>query len=146
MDESEFWEIIDSSVRAEMHEAVTEIENRLESLSGDEIKSFHDHLSEALFKLDRKDLSESGYRFLGAYEADGQSADDFLFARCAVLLSGSEVFARVLADPSAFGVAWDWCGQDVLNVISEAFEEVTGDAWEYDSPVSYETGSNIESW
>ncbi|WP_395298513.1 DUF4240 domain-containing protein [Kitasatospora hibisci] len=146
MDRSDFWRIVDSSVGPEMHETVTEIEGKLESLSGDEIKSFHDRLSEALFELDRRDISEAGFRFSGAYEADGQGNDDFLFARCAAVLSGSKVFNQVLADPSTFATAWDWCGQDILNVIEEAYEDVTGDAWDYESPVDYETGSNADAW
>ncbi|MFF8773064.1 DUF4240 domain-containing protein [Kitasatospora sp. NPDC015120] len=146
MDRSEFWRIVDSSVSPDMHETVTRIEEKLESLSGDEITSFHDRLSEVLFDLDRRDLNEAGYSFSGAYEADGQGDDDFLFARCAVVVSGSKVYQEVLKDPSAFATAWDWCGQDVLNVIEEAYEEVTGDVWEHDSPVDYETGSNTAAW
>ncbi|MEK2491061.1 hypothetical protein WN990_16015 [Kitasatospora purpeofusca] len=40
MDRSEFWRIVDSSASPEVHETVTEIEEKLEALSGDEIKSF----------------------------------------------------------------------------------------------------------
>ncbi|MEV6955515.1 DUF4240 domain-containing protein [Streptomyces sp. NPDC051183] len=146
MDRNEFWKIIDSSLNPEMHETITAIEEALESLSGAEITSFHDRLSEVLFALDRKDLNDVEYRFFGAYEAAGESPDDFLFARCAVVASGSAEYNGVMADPSAFAKAWDWCGQDLLNVIEEAYEEVTDEVWEYESPVNYETGSNAKAW
>lgn len=69
--------------------------------------------------------------------------DLFLYTRCAVVAAGRSTFSRVRADPTAIAGTWyAFDGEHLLTVAPTAYQRITKDEWDYDTTVSYETGSN----
>lgn len=151
MPEPDFWEIVRSNHHVRPNEQCALIQERLCQLNRKEIEDFSDRLAEILFRLDRKELAD--IPVAGATSGSGrpvkQSEDRFLYARCAVVLSGPDAFTQVLAraqDFSPFTSDEAAAAEELLEVAPAAFEEVTGEEWDHIEPHDYETGSNVEGW
>ncbi|MFI6233183.1 DUF4240 domain-containing protein [Micromonospora sp. NPDC050784] len=106
------------------------------------IIDFAEMLAFTLHQLDRRVLAEAPH-------ADGLSDDDFLYARCAVVVAGPAAFAAVLADPAAFArftTEEAAHAESILDVPSNAYQKATGKEWEHVEEYDYETGSNEQWW
>lgn len=104
------------------------------------IRAFAETLAAKLFALDRPGLLEHDSSGIGL------SADVHLYLRCAIICSGPAAWAAALEGPVSEGLLGSGAGERLLSVADEAFERRTGHALEYDTAVSYETGSNLAAW
>ena len=107
-----------------------------------EIQEFEKILAKALYDLDG--------RIFAANAGDSKRSDDgFLYCRCWVVVNGREHYEAVLADPEKMPkTITEWC-EPLLYVAREAWEQKTGtdaEEWDYETKVSYETGSNEALW
>ena len=120
-------------------EAVEPLVNALAKVSPEDIGGFAEVLAQRLYALDgRKYADEAG-------ESKG-SDDAFLYARCFVVAQGESYYRSVLADPTRMPKSLQqWC-EPLLEVASIAHEGATGEPREFETSVSYETGSHRAQW
>lgn len=131
-------------------ESVERLVARLSALDEDEILAFSDELALALWRLD----TEAHFRqpVHDVEDPPGaaplpMSSDAFLYLRCAVVGAGRERYEQALTDPAALAGEWDCAdGELLLTVAPRAYETVSDYAWDHESPVSVETGSNHAGW
>jgi hypothetical protein len=147
MTREEFWHHIDSIDKEALREgdedsAIAPLEEQLSSLSVAELEAFEEHLAQCLYALD-------GQVFADESGESGDSDDGFLYARCFVVAQGRARYEATLASPELMPKTLDgWC-EALLYPHRNAWARLTGkDAseWEFDSSVSYESGSNEELW
>src|SRR5918993_1971719 len=125
-----FWALVGRR-RSDRHLAV--LTDTLAALPPEEIERFAGDLATALHALDTP----------GHYEAAGSPGSDwFLYVRCAVVAAGRTAYDRVSGNPARIRRFADRDAEPLLTVAPEAYERSTGMPWEYETPVSYETGSN----
>jgi hypothetical protein len=137
-----FWSLIDLLEGDVRNEEV--LISALSDLPPDDIRAFSESLADALFALDRPELTDDP-------DDDKQipmSEDVFLYFRCSVVAAGRAAFDRVLREGVLKESEWDdgGSGEGLLSVAAVAFERATGKEWDHDTHVSYETGSNREAW
>ncbi|WP_028802732.1 DUF4240 domain-containing protein [Streptomyces sp. 142MFCol3.1] len=115
-----------------------------------DIVGFAERQAEALYRLDQErfgtlpvvDLTARfGSPFL-------QSADVFLYTRCAVVAAGRDVWESVFFDTDKFVpyTASEYDGESLLYVPGEAYELAVGEKWHHLTRYSYETCSNPDGW
>lgn len=77
----------------------------------------------------------------------GDSDDAFLYARCYVVAQGRERYEATLMNPALMPqTIGEWC-EALLYPQRNAWAQITGkDASDFDSSVSYESGSNEDLW
>ena len=147
MTREEFWHHIDSIDKEALREgdedsAIAPLEEQLTSLSVAELEAFEEHLAQCLYALD-------GQVFADEAGESGDSDDAFLYARCFVVAQGKERYEATLASPQLMPKTLDgWC-EGLLYPQRNAWARLTGkdeSEWEFDSSVSYESGSNEELW
>ncbi|MDR2213618.1 MAG: DUF4240 domain-containing protein [Pseudomonadales bacterium] len=122
--------------------AVSPLISALAELPPKEIRAYEEHLCKMLYKLDGENFAE----YAGE---SGNSDDGFLYARCYVVAKGRDYYKSVLSNPENMPTALEqWC-EPLLTVAAEAWSQRTGHApedWDFETSVSYETGSNTEQW
>lgn len=137
LDDPVFWRLIESLPNRLRDGDVTPLVESLVRLSGKRILGFAESLARKLGALDQPEL-------LQASQSDSvipMSADVFLYARCAVVASGREAFDRVLGEGKIVESEWPVeYGEHMLMAVAEAYTEKTGEDYEYEPSVSYETG------
>ncbi|WP_314613050.1 DUF4240 domain-containing protein [Streptomyces stackebrandtii] len=146
MDTKTFWSIIDNAQGDTVHDVIEAVGQDLSKRPVGEIIDFSERLAEVLYALDRRELFEKEYTFLGDASGGENTGEDFLYARCAVVAAGSVVYEQVNQDPMQFAREWNWHAQDLLYVPEEAYEELTDETWEHETETDYETGSNSSAW
>ncbi|WP_189129702.1 DUF4240 domain-containing protein [Wenjunlia tyrosinilytica] len=131
MDETEFWELIDSTREAsggdpEDHADV--LVERLVALDPDAVQYFARHFEVRFNRAYRWDLWGAATVLLG-----GASDDAFDFFRCWLIGQGREVFEGALHDPDAlaelvpdFDEEEDGDAEDLGYAADEAYETLTG--------------------
>ncbi|MET7706820.1 DUF4240 domain-containing protein [Micromonospora sp. NPDC005413] len=108
------------------------------------IIDFAEALAFKLHQLDRRVLAQPA-----SPGAARLSDDDFLYARCAVVVAGPTAFNAVLADATAFErftTVEAAHAESILDVPSDAYQKVTGGEWDHVEQYDYETGSNEQWW
>ena len=142
MDESVFWKLIAEIDREALREddeetAVEPLVAALAKTSEAEIKAFEDILAQRLYDLDGPAWADGD---------SGQSGDGFLYVRCYVVAMGKKFYDSVQADPKKTPKD-AWC-ESLLAITRQAWAALGNDedAWDYQSPVNYETGSNKANW
>lgn len=134
--EDQFWELIgllDKPLEATDESAFEPLVARLAAMNLRDIKKFAESLAWMLFRLDTRAHAD-------AYA--GGSDDGFLYARCAVVVSGKAFYESVRADPTFMPEDLDF--EDLLSIIPSAWERKTGEDYDYVTGCSFETGSNPE--
>jgi hypothetical protein len=128
-----FWKLI-NSFGSEVNDLVDELD------TSDKVKVFNEDLSFHLYELDTVDHAKS----MGEYSyPDNFSEDLFLYARCAVVVKGKEVFEHVRDNPKEFPK--DEFYEPLLLVPIKAARK-HGFPFNFFSKYNKETGSNIEGW
>jgi hypothetical protein len=141
-----FWNIISllDWSKEDEDEIVEAAIKELSTFTAWKIRHFEETLSYKLFLLD----TEEHAREIGEYRFSPQdqyfSPDLFLYARCAVVARGKEVFEDALSNP--LKMLKDTEFEILLSLSSEAYNLKMGKEFEYESGCSYETFSNKEGW
>ncbi|MEU0402275.1 DUF4240 domain-containing protein [Streptomyces sp. NPDC006197] len=153
MQDSDFWEIVETSAQADISSHCGAISSRLENCTANEITGFADTLAEHLFRLDLKVLADTPVK--GETSGSGrpvpQSEDGFLYARCAVILTGRDTYREIVSNPegidfSPYTTDDAVVAEELLEAAPTAFKKVTGAEWDHIEPFDYETGSNEDGW
>jgi hypothetical protein len=141
-----FWKLIehidrDALQRGEGYDqiALQPLIGLLAVLAQPELQSFQNHLAQMLYELD-------GRRYANASGESGRSDDAFLYARCFVVAMGRDVYQRTRDDPDLMPKTLDrWC-EPLLYATSRAWEVRHGERLQFETNVSFETGSNRALW
>lgn len=141
--EEDFWKVIDL-IDWSKKASNDKLQPAVECLAGMPVSAiyiFADKLSEKLYSLDTRQHAQT----YSLNEPDNFiSADDFLYARCAVVAEGREAYAKVLNDPSK--MPDDIVFEPLLSLADLAFEQKTGAEFNYVPTFNYETRSNQSGW
>ncbi|MYT70653.1 DUF4240 domain-containing protein [Streptomyces sp. cg28] len=131
MDETEFWEIVDSTREAAEGDPEDHAEllvDRLLQSDPDAVLDFARHFESRYNRAYRWDLWGAAWVLLG-----GASDDSFDFFRCWLIGQGREVFEGALHDPDSlaellhdFDDEVDGDGEELGYAADEAYEELTG--------------------
>ncbi|MBO1333306.1 DUF4240 domain-containing protein [Streptomyces sp. VRA16 Mangrove soil] len=131
MDETEFWEIVDSTREAAGGDPEDHAELLVERLlqsDPDAVLDFARHFEARYNRAYRWDLWGAAWVLLG-----GASDDSFDFFRCWLIGQGREVFEGALHDPDSlaelldgFDDEVDGDGEELGYAADEAYEELTG--------------------
>jgi len=109
-----------------------------------DIESFYDILSAKLHSLD----GEAWARQTGddSYKGRGKhfSVDMFLYARCCVVANGKKTYEAILGDPKEMPKDMDF--EPLLWIAEEAHQKKTGQEFDFQSKLGYETFSNRKGW
>jgi hypothetical protein len=145
MTDTKFWQLLALIDRSQIGEALDDdaaLAPLVEALALEpeaEIRAFHDHLARVLYRLD-------GELFADEAGESKDSNDGFLYARCFVVAQGRTHYDAVLAQPSKMPKTVDGWFEALLSAPHKAWEQRTGEQWEYEPEVSWETGSNTTAW
>lgn len=141
--EGDFWRVIDKidwSKKGNENKIAPAV-NTLAQMPVASICLFADKLSAKLFQLDTRAHANT----YAANEPDNFiSADDFLYARCAVIAEGKEYYEKVLNDPAQ--MPEDIVFEPLLYVANDAFEAKMNVPFNYVPTHNYETQSNKPGW
>ncbi|GHC63791.1 DUF4240 domain-containing protein [Streptomyces cinnamoneus] len=131
MDETEFWELIDSTREAADGDAQDQADlliERLTQLDPDAVLDFSRHFEARYNRAYLWDLWGAAGVLLG-----GASDDAFDYFRCWLIGQGREVFEGAVHDPDAladlledFDEEVDGDGEDLGYAADEAYEQLTG--------------------
>lgn len=141
--EDDFWRVIDKIdwSKKDSENKIKPAVKMLAKLPLACIYLFADKLSAKLYHLDTRTHAT-------AYAANEPehfvSADDFLYARCAVVAEGKEYYEKVLSDPSQ--MPDDIVFEPLLYLADDAFEIKMGIPFNYKPTYNYETQSNKAGW
>jgi hypothetical protein len=147
MNSDEFWKLISlvdlNALESEDEEAaVAPVENALIKMDIAAIEGFYEQLSLVLYAIDGEVYADN------AGDAGG-SDDGFLYARCYVVARGKTFYEQVRQNPDHMPDSLEqWC-ESLLYVAPNAWADKTGNdptEWEFDSSVSFESGSNEAQW
>lgn len=143
LSEDDFWRVIDS-IDWSKKAASDKLRPAVQLLAAMPIASiylFADRLSEKLYRLDTKPHAQAYAR----HEPEQFiSADDFLYARCAVVAEGREFYEKVLTDPTQ--MPDEIVFEPLLHLAGEAYELKLGMEFNYLPTHNYETRSNQSGW
>ncbi|MEU3253958.1 DUF4240 domain-containing protein [Streptomyces sp. NPDC006997] len=131
MDETEFWELVDTSREAaegDPDEQAELLVERLLRLDPESVLDFARHFEARYHRAYRWDLWGAAWVLL-----DGASDDAFDFFRCWLIGQGREVYEGALHDPDAladllddFDEEIDGDGEELGYAADEAYEQLTG--------------------
>ncbi|MFI5755399.1 DUF4240 domain-containing protein [Streptomyces sp. NPDC051569] len=131
MDETEFWEIIDSTREAaegDPEDHADLLVERLMRLDPDSVLDFGRHFEARYNRAYRWDLWGAAVVLLG-----GASDDAFDYFRCWLIGQGREIFEGALHDPDSlaelldhFDEDLDGDGEELGYAADEAYEQLTG--------------------
>ncbi len=146
MPDDEFWSIISTLdwTKDNINEVIEPAVHYLAKLPVKKIKAFENSLSKKLYQLDgleyAKNMGENSYKG----EDQPFSSDLFLYARCAVIGEGKNVFNRVLKQPKT--MLKNQMFERLLSIASLAYKRKTGKQFDYIPAYIYETFANAEGW
>ncbi|MER5881864.1 DUF4240 domain-containing protein [Streptomyces sp. NPDC060235] len=131
MDETEFWQLVDSTREAaegDPEEQADLLVERLVQLDPDAVLDFARHFESRYNRAYRWDLWGAAWVLL-----DGASDDAFDFFRCWLIGQGREVFEGAMHDPDTlaellddFDEEIDGDGEELGYAADEAYEQLTG--------------------
>ncbi|WP_406177657.1 DUF4240 domain-containing protein [Streptomyces sp. NBC_00996] len=131
MDETEFWELVDTTREAaegDPEEQADLLVERLVQLDPDAVLDFARHFEARYNRAYRWDLWGAAWVLL-----DGASDDAFDFFRCWLIGQGREVFEGAVHDPDSladlledFDEEIDGDGEELGYAADEAYEQLTG--------------------
>jgi hypothetical protein len=141
--EADFWRVIeqiDWSKKASSDKLRPAVET-LSDMPVSCIYLFADKLSEYLYHLDTRAHANA---YAANEPAQFISADDFLYARCAVVAEGKEYYEKVLKTPTE--MPKEIVFEPLLYLAEEAFERKMGVEFNYLPKYNYETKHNKLGW
>ncbi len=144
----DFWQLIETHLDGAIDGGAAALATRLATHEPDDILAFADHLAALLHGLDNPDAAAQLVVDPAVGSDPFSMSDDlFLYARCAVVAAGPLAYERVLTDPTQMAGSWPvFNGEFLLGIAPQAYEVATGDDYDHEPPVSYETGANAALW
>ncbi|WP_406296870.1 DUF4240 domain-containing protein [Streptomyces sp. NBC_00624] len=146
----DFWALI-GTLNGEASEANCQrLAEELGSRSVADIVGFAERHAEALYRLDQEKFGALPVADLT--DRDGrpfpQSADHFLYTRCAVVAAGRAVWESVFFDVDKFApyTSTEHDAEWLLYVPDKAYELATGQEWDRSTRYCFETFSNKDGW
>ncbi|WP_328458470.1 DUF4240 domain-containing protein [Streptomyces sp. NBC_00386] len=131
MDETEFWQLVDTTretAEGDPEEQADLLVERLVQLDPDSVLDFSRHFESRYNRAYRWDLWGAAWVLL-----DGASDDAFDFFRCWLIGQGREVFEGAMHDPDTlaellddFDEEIDGDGEELGYAADEAYEQLTG--------------------
>ncbi|WP_306956056.1 DUF4240 domain-containing protein [Streptomyces sp. B4I13] len=145
-----FWALIATLNGKATQESCQRLAEELSRRSVPDIIGFAERHAEALYRLDQEKFG-----MLPVADMTGrnerpfpQSADGFLYARCAVVAAGQAVWEGVFFDVDKFApyTSTECDGEWLLYVPEQAYELATGKEWDRSTRCCFESYSNTEGW
>ena len=148
MDEDAFWALIgrlDWNRQGDDEAVVEPVVADLARRTPAEVEAFDELLARQLFALDTRAHARACGAPVWLGEPDDVDADEFLYARCAVVANGREAYRLVLADPALMPTDLEF--EAVLYIGSQALGRILGSEYpDIDTATSWETFSNRDGW
>jgi hypothetical protein len=148
---TDFWRLIGAhplETADDVRDSLEQISTRLDALDPPDLELFVEELQEHLYRIDRRDLAE-----IPVVLADGrqfpQTADHFLYARCACILAGEEEYRRSERSSSGFARFVKpsvQSAEGLLYLAPSIYEKKVGRQMDVASRFSVESMSNREGW
>ena len=139
--EQTFWGLIEQIDWSKSKEE-ERLRPMLETLKNFPISAIH-RFSEQLAKFLHQLDGPAYYEALKSRQ-EGVSADTFSYARCLVVARGKSFFEKVMQQPKEMPIAEDF--EALLYVANEAYQQKTGEAYDFVPSVPYESFFNQELW
>jgi hypothetical protein len=148
MSEEQFWAIIETKLdwsrEGDDEGVIAPAIAVLARMNVEEIEGFASILAEKLYALD----TDRHAREIGEFAYDGPdggfSVDWFLYTRCCALANGRCYYEAVLSDPTKMPKDMEF--EALITIAPAAYEQKTGEAFDFDTPLSFETFSNEAGW
>ncbi|MFJ3517877.1 MULTISPECIES: DUF4240 domain-containing protein [unclassified Streptomyces] len=147
---ADFWALIGTLNGEATQMGCRRLAEELSRRSVPDIIGFAERHAEALYRLDQEKFGTLPVTDLS--DRDGrpfpQSADQFLYARCAVVAAGQAVWEGVFFDADKFApyTSTKYDGEWLLYVPDQAYELATGEERHRATRYSFETFSNRDGW
>lgn len=146
----DFWALIDTLGGTADEASCERLANELSGRPVVDIQGFAERLAEALYRLDQEKFGVLPVADLtrGDGEPFPQSADVFLYSRCAVVAAGRGTWEAVFSDVDKFApfTATTYDAESLLYVPDQAYGLVTGQEWDRPTRYCFETFSNRDGW
>ncbi|MFE2421186.1 DUF4240 domain-containing protein [Streptomyces hokutonensis] len=145
-----FWALIATLNGEATQVSCRRLAEELSRCSVPDIIGFAERHAEALYRLDQEKFGT-----LSVVDLTGrngvplpQSADGFLYARCAVVAAGQAVWEGVFFDVDKFApyTSTVFDGEWLLYVPDRAYELATGREWDRSTRYCFESYSNRDGW
>ncbi|GGY84986.1 DUF4240 domain-containing protein [Streptomyces nitrosporeus] len=147
---ADFWSLISilngEATRANCRRLAEELSRR--PVPG--IIGFAERHAEALYRLDQEKFGT--LPVAGMTDEAGapfpQSADTFLYARCAVVAAGQDIWEGAFSDAGTFApyTSAEYDGEWLLYVPDQAYQLATGKEWHRLTRYCFESYSNRDGW
>ncbi len=141
--EKAFWEVIEQ-IQLDADDPLKKAREKLESFTGKQMEQFEETLACKLYKLDTKKHAREIGEHAFHEESGYFSPDYFLYIRCLCVAKGKTFYNKVLRQPCL--MPKDEGFEELLELTHEAYEEKTGEEFDYIPSKDYETFSNKEGW
>ncbi|WTX01058.1 DUF4240 domain-containing protein (plasmid) [Streptomycetaceae bacterium NBC_01309] len=145
----EFWSLISTLDGRAEQDRCARLSEALARRPVHEITGFGERLAEALYRLDREEFGLLPVTGMGSPDDPfPQSADVFLYSRCAVVAAGRHAYDSVADHPLRFApfTAPELDGEWLLYVAPRAHQQTTGRAWDQRTRFCFESYSNRDGW
>lgn len=147
MNEDRFWEVLGRLDFDEEDDDILEpAVAALAAMRPEDIESFERMMASKLHALDTRAHAAAVYA--GEHDPDDGddyiSADDFLYARCAMLVNGREAYEAALGDPGR--MLPEVTFEPILYLADRAYERATGNELPSVDGPSYESFRNQAGW
>jgi hypothetical protein len=146
-----FWSIVGSNSvldGTEVDAALDGILERLDELTPDDLIEFREGLNESLYRIDRRDLAEVPVLLPGGTRFS-QTSDHFLYARCACVLAGEQIYDDVLLTGAGFDpfvAPFAQRAERLLYLVPELYRAKTGTSMTLQDAFPVDSMSNLEGW
>ncbi|MFB7528593.1 DUF4240 domain-containing protein [Streptomyces sp. NPDC056178] len=145
-----FWALMATLNGEATHANCRGLAEELSRRSVPDIIGFAERHAEALYRLDQEKFGTLPVADMTARDGSPfpQSADGFLYARCAVVAAGQAVWESVFSDVDKFApyTSTEYDGEWLLYVPEEAYELATGEEWDRSTRYRFESYSNRDGW
>ncbi|MFD9104107.1 DUF4240 domain-containing protein [Streptomyces virginiae] len=147
---ADFWALIGTLHGEATQASCARLAEELSRRPVHDIIGFAERHAEALYRLDQERFGTLPVTDLS--DRDGspfpQSADQFLYTRCAVVAAGRAVWESVFFDVDRFApyTSTSYDGEWLLYVPDQAYELATGEEWDRRTRYCFETFSNTDGW
>ncbi|MFV5991037.1 DUF4240 domain-containing protein [Streptomyces sp. NPDC056231] len=147
---TDFWALIATLDGVATHASCQRLTEELSRRPVPDIIGFAERHAEALYRLDQEKFGALPVADMTGRSGSPfpQSADGFLYARCAVVAAGQAVWEGVFFNVDKFSpyTSTERDGEWLLYVPEEAYELATAKEWDRETQYCFESYSNKDGW